>query len=349
MKKTIKKLTIRDLISGYKDSGNDGVVAFDGLLDVRPAYQREFIYKDKQRNAVIDTVLQTAPLNNMYWVLSKEGKYEQLDGQQRTISICQYVTGEFTFNGVYFHTLPKSQQENFLNYELQLYICEGTETEKYSWFERINIAGAVLTKQELRNGIFVGTWLSDAKEFFSKPNCPAYKKGKNYLKGSAIRQDYLETAIKWATNSTKEDNVKRYMSEHQFDKNAKPLYEHFEKVVNWTEKLFPTYRNEMKGVDWGALYAEHKDEIFDTEMLEGEVRTLMTDDTVTNNKGIYPYLITRDTKYLNIRAFSNAEKRKVYEQQEGVCSHCYDKFDINEMQGDHIEPFSRGGRTVIEN
>ena len=70
-------------------------MAYSEKLDVRPPYQREFVYKDKQRDAVIDTVTKGFPLNVMYWAVRDDGNYEIIDGQQRTISICQYVDGEF--------------------------------------------------------------------------------------------------------------------------------------------------------------------------------------------------------------------------------------------------------------
>jgi hypothetical protein len=68
-------ITIRDLVAGYKDeSDQEGpVVGYGGKLDIRPAYQREFIYGEKERNEVIRTVRRNFPLNTMYWVVSDDG------------------------------------------------------------------------------------------------------------------------------------------------------------------------------------------------------------------------------------------------------------------------------------
>ena len=104
----LHEITIRELANGYQDNAEGGVVAFGGKLDVRPPYQREFVYKDKQRDAVITTVNQGFPLNVMYWADKGDGTYEVIDGQQRTISICQYVNGDFSYNLSYFHSLPSS-------------------------------------------------------------------------------------------------------------------------------------------------------------------------------------------------------------------------------------------------
>ena len=70
MKIEMQKIKIRDLVDNYLDSQDNGVVAFHGLLNVRPAFQREFIYKDEQRNEVMRTVKKGFPLNVMYWAVS---------------------------------------------------------------------------------------------------------------------------------------------------------------------------------------------------------------------------------------------------------------------------------------
>ena len=193
MKIELKEISIRDVVNGYADKNENGIYGFDGKLNIRPAYQREFVYKDKQRDAVIETISKKFPLNVMYWVKNEDETYELLDGQQRTISICEYVNGSFSLNFQYFHNLTDGEKEQILNYKLMIYICEGTDREKLDWFKIINIAGEKLTEQELRNAIYTGTWLNDAKRYFSKTNCPAYGIGSNYVKGSPIRQDYLET------------------------------------------------------------------------------------------------------------------------------------------------------------
>ena len=99
------EVTVRDLTKGYEDRDEGGVYGYGGKLDIRPPYQREFIYKDKQRDAVIDTITKDFPLNVMYWAVRDDGNFEVIDGQQRTISVCQYVNGDFSFMFKYFHNL----------------------------------------------------------------------------------------------------------------------------------------------------------------------------------------------------------------------------------------------------
>ena len=341
----LKEIAVRDVVKGYINNDEEGVIGYDGKLNIRPKYQREFVYKDKERDAVIDTLRKEFPLNVMYWVDNGDDTYEVLDGQQRTISICEYVNGSFSINYQYFHNLEVDEQEQILNYKLMVYFCKGTDKEKLDWFKTINIAGAELTDQELRNAIYKGEWLTDAKRHFSKNGCPAYSIGSDYLTGTAIRQDYLETAIKWLSNG----KIEEYMAIHQHDPNANELWLYFQSVINWVKVVFPKYRKEMKGIEWGELYNEYKDTAFDSSKLEEQIKTLMMDEDVTSKKGIYLYLLTGKEKYLSIREFSPAQKREAYERQKGICSKCKEHFELSEMEGDHITPWHEGGKTDVKN
>lgn len=353
MKIELQKITIREVVNDYKDGAEEGVVAYGGKLDVRPKYQREFVYKDKQRDAVLDTIKKGFPLNVMYWMVREDGGYELLDGQQRTISIGQYVSGDFSLEDRYFHNLTKEEQDQILNYELMIYFCEGTDKERLGWFKTINIAGEKLTDQELRNAVYTGPWLSDAKLKFSKSNCAGYllaNDGGALLTGSPIRQEYLETALSWINN----EEVAGYMAKHQHDKNANELWEYFQNVIAWVRKTFTNHRKEMAHVNWGELYNEFKDKKLDSKKLEAEIAKLMQDEDVTKKSGIYPYVLTRQEKYLSIRAFNDKMKREAYERQDGICPHCKGenkkkKWEIEEMEADHVTPWHEGGKTTAEN
>jgi hypothetical protein len=281
----------------------------------------------------------------MYWVVSGDNEYEVLDGQQRTISICEYVAGSYSINYQYFHNLEEEEKEQILNYNLMIYFCEGDDREKLDWFQTINIAGEKLTDQELRNAIYTGPWLTDAKRYFSRTGCPANDIGRDYLRGSSIRQDYLETAIEWINNG----NVTEYMAAHQHDKNANELWLYFQAVINWIILTFPNYRREMKGVNWGSLYNQFKETQLDIDALETLIVQLMQDEDVTKKSGVYPFVLTKEERLLNIRAFSDRQKREGYERQKGICPNCNKHFDIESMEADHIRPWSRGGKTISEN
>lgn len=339
----LREIKVRDLTNGYEDNQEDGVIGFNKQLDIRPPYQREFIYKDKQRDAVINTITKDFPLNVMYWAVREDGNFEIIDGQQRTISICQYVDNDFSINDLAFHNLPNDKQEQILEYKIMVYFCEGTDSEKLEWFRTINIAGEKLTSQELRNAVYSGSWVTDVKRYFSKSNRP--KIGDEYLSGSANRQEYLETAIDWISKG----NIEDYMSKNQQEPNANELWLYFQSVINWIKATFPIYRKEMKGLKWGFMYNDFKDQKFDSRKLEEQITNLMLDEEVQNKKGIYYYVLTDQEKYLNIRAFSEKQKREAYERQKGVCVMCKKHFEISKMEADHIDPWHEGGKTIPEN
>ena len=342
----LKEITIQELSDGFEDNNEDGVIGFGGKLDIRPPYQREFIYKDKQRDAVINTITKNFPLNVMYWAVREDGTFEVIDGQQRTISICQYVDGDFAFQNRYFHNLKADEKEKILNYTLMVYVCSGTESEKLEWFKTINIAGEKLTEQELRNAVYTGSWVSDAKRYFSKSGCVAYNIGSDYLNGSPIRQEFLETAIDWIS----EGKIENYMATHQHDPNATALWLYFQSVITWVNATFTVKRKKfMKGIQWGLFYNKYKDVVFDTKAIEEETARLIADDEVEKKSGIYAYILTKDERYLGIRTFSDSVKQKVYENQKGICPICKNHFDISEMEGDHITPWVEGGKTIEEN
>ena len=355
MKIELHEIPVRDVFDGYKDSADNGVVGYGGRLNIRPAFQREFIYNGKQRDEVIRTIIKKFPLNVMYWVKDDNGDFELLDGQQRTISICQYVNGDFSIKKTSedfpkgFHNLTKDEQDEILDYKLMVYICEGTVKERLEWFEIINIAGEKLNQQEIRNANFTGEWLTEAKKYFSKNGCPAYQLASDYLSGSAIRQDYLQTVLKWIS-ARDGIEIDDYMGQHQHDTNCVELWLYFQNVINWVQATFPTFRKKlMCGQDWGIFYNKYGKNIYDPKALEQRIAELLDDDDVTNQRGIYEYLLDGQEKHLSIRAFSQKDKQTAYARQKGICVKCKKHFEIGEMQADHIKPWSKGGQTIAKN
>lgn len=349
----MKSVKISELIAGYEDKAEQGVRGYGGKLNIRPAFQREFIYKEKQRNEVINTVRNNFPLNTMYWAVAGDG-FELMDGQQRTVSICQYVSGDFSVevdgSPRYFNNLTTERQNQILDYELSVYVCEGTEDEKLDWFKIINIAGEKLSDQELRNAIYTGPWLADAKRWFSKTGAPAIRDGRDKLvNGSPIRQEVLEAALDWHSGG----KIESYMSAHQHDKDAQELWQYWQAVFDWVKRVFPNQDSAraklMKGLSWGKFYNKHKDDKLNAAELEQRIIKLIDDDEVESKRGIYEYLLTGNENSLNLRAFDEKTKQKIYAKQQGICPVCKKEFEIVGMEADHIIPWSKGGKTIAEN
>lgn len=361
MKIELHKIPVRDVVKGYEETADGGVIGYGGKLNIRPAFQREFVYNEKQRNEVIKTVNKNFPLNIMYWVKNSDGTFEMLDGQQRTISICQYVNSYFTLGEKdgelddrrTFINLSDEEKNKILDYELTIYICEGDDKEKLDWFEVINIAGVELTHQELRNAIYSCEWTTDAKKYFSKNNCPAQAEFGKYLSGQRIRQDFLETALKWICNRDNLEDVADYMNIQKANgtKTAEELWNYFEEIFAWVQKIFPKYRKEMKGLQWGILYNKYGKNDYSDKNFEPRISELMADFDVTKKSGIYEYLLDgeKNEKFLSIRQFDERTKATIYEQQGGKCAICGKSFDISEMHADHKKAWSKGGKTVAEN
>jgi hypothetical protein len=373
----IKRVSIKivDLCDGYKnDSEEDierGVYAYHGKLCVRPAFQRMFVYDKKQENAVIDTALKGFPLNIMYWVDNGDGTYDCLDGQQRTISLCNFVDGISSFQApwlkdnarIYIHTLKRIDPDlyaKFMNYELEVYICRGTKAEQMEWFKTINIAGEELYPQELRNASYVSRWLTDAKRYFSKANasstakCPAERLGGQYTNKNANRQEILEQVISWRIGSKEDVDICNYMEAHINDKDASDLWNYFNNVINWiTTVFYETYDKGMATVNWGKLYNDYHTEDFDADEISEKFNELMmykaTKELDISVAKICEYCITRDETLLKHREFNEAQKTTMYNQQCGICPDCGKHYLKAEMHAHHIVPWYNGGVTELAN
>ena len=349
---------IRDLVDKFIDNGDEGVVGYGGNLDIRPPYQREFIYGPSDQETVIDSVVNGFPLGIMYWAVKEDGRLEVLDGQQRILSICNYYKNKFGLKQgkkpIFYDNLSqdKSLEKRFLDYELDVYFCDGAQQEKLAWFNRINIAGKELTKQEVRNAAFTGPWLESAKRYFSKSTSSVDNFSK-YLLGTKNRQAYLETAIKWASEfEFGKTDIEGYMAKHQFDDDAEDMWRYFLRVMTWIEHIFIKYRASMKGIQWGSLYNSYGKWAIDnlnSDDVEKKVSEMMKHPDIQDRKGIYLYIFDRDEKHLNIRAFEEVDRIAKYEEQSGKCNMCGKEFKLEEMHADHIVPFSKGGMTEYDN
>ena len=357
---TIKQIevTVGDIARGYINSEEQGVRGYGGQLDIRPPYQREFIYNEKEQQAVISTVLKGYPLNVRYWVRRSEDAecpYEVMDGQQRTLSLCEYVDGKFAYDFKNFFNQPADIQKLILDYPLTIYLCEGEPSEKLEWFKTINIAGKPLNEQEINNAVYAGPFVTDAKRHFSKSNCGAYRLGKDLVNGTPIRQEFLKKALEWMaeheTREGKPQSVVGYMAEHQHDPNANNLWTYFQNVLNWTITNFDLkkFKKIMKGLNWALYYDKYHSTTLDTADLASRISKLILDSDVQKQVGIIPYVLTGDERHLDLRGFPEDIKLAVWEKQHHICPSCQKEFDYEFMEGDHITPWREGGRTVIEN
>lgn len=376
METRLEQFTVRQICEGfvYNEYEGKGLFGLSGRLTIQPEYQRNYIYADGKRDvAVIDSVLRGYPLGLLYFNKVGEDRYEVLDGQQRITSLGRFVTKPYNlavkWNGREFKmfSLPEDLKEKVLDTKLLVYICEGTETEIRDWFETINIVGVPLLKQERRNAIYSGPFVTKCKEVFSNTsNTDAKHKWSCYIKGAINRQDFLERALDWVSHG----DIDKYMSDHRYDNDISELKDYFNAVITWIDNTFLGTKSEMQGLEWGRLYDKYHSTPYDPKKVWERVEELFKDvaDKVINNaSGIFEYVLggEQDTKLLNVRIFDDRTIKAVYERQtaeakaKGIsnCPHCAMGHEANarkiwalkDMDADHVAAWSKGGATSMEN
>ncbi len=375
MKTTLRTdITVGAVCDGfvYNELEGKGLFGLSGRLTIQPEYQRNYIYKDMNREAaVIDSVLAGYPLGLIYFVKNEDGSLEVLDGQQRITSLGRFVTHKFTIidrDGApqYFKGLNEEEQRKILDTHLLIYECEGTESEIKKWFETINIAGVPLNRQELNNAIYSGPFVTAAKKVFSNSQNQMLQVWTKYVRGDVKRQEILERDLDWVS-SAQGKNIGKYMSEHRNDGNINELQTYFNSVMDWIDGVFVDVLPEMRGLEWGRLYESYHNTPYSRTAVHGRLEALYGDECVSDKRGIFEYILggEKEKKMLNIRVFDDATKKRVYARQtadaesKGVsnCPLCAigennnrtKIWKLNEMDADHVTAWSKGGETTEEN
>ena len=367
----LTEVTIEEICKGfqYSELEGKGLFGWGGKLVIQPEYQRNYIYADGKRDvAVVDSLIKGYPIGLLYFVKAADGKFEVLDGQQRITSVGRFLTEKFAYPGAdgherNFSSLPADLKEKLLKTPLTIYICEGEESEIKEWFKTINIAGIPLNEQELLNAIYSGPFVSAAKEEFSNSMKPLLQKWKAYIKGNEKRQEILAEALRWVSRG----DIDGYMAKHRFDKGITELKTYFSTVIDWAGTVFTGVEDEMCGLDWGRLYETYHANAYDPDAVWTRVKELYADEFVRNRKGIFEFVLggEKDTRLLDVRVFEPKETKAVYAKQtadaekKGVsnCPLCAVGHDanakriwkFNEMDADHVTPWSKGGATDIKN
>lgn len=375
-----KDLTVRELVRGFREDSTTGrVVAFDGILNVRPEYQREFIYSPERQQSVIETIMKGYPLNVMYWAKTDDG-FELMDGQQRTMSICRFhdmqqiipTMDNGQVRNFTIDEFDEKSKETFYNYPVTVYICDGSEKEKMDWFRVINSEGLTLTQQEMRNAIYTSPWVTDAKKYFSDPkgsgmlseghlsNGHVYGDYVNVTSGASsekenavVRQKLLEIVLEWACDKHQLETgqkitIEEYMRAHKKEKNATALWRYFEDVMEWTRDMFPTYNKIMKKIPWGMLYNRYHEAA--VENSDEKANQIIADsDELKNTSKAYEAVLTGNMKLLQPRSFDERDKNWAYKKQNHRCAICGNEFELDQMDADHIIPWSKGGTTTRDN
>lgn len=130
-------------------------------------YQRQFIWKDKEKCFFIESILMGLPIPFMFFADTKDGRIEIVDGAQRTQTLIQFVQNDLELNGLNvltetngfrFKDLDPAIQRRFMNTNIRVVFLEEGTTEKVRQeiFKRINTGGISATPTETRRGSFEG-------------------------------------------------------------------------------------------------------------------------------------------------------------------------------------------------
>lgn len=369
----LEKYLVRDLVEGfvYSELEGKGLFGLSGRLTIQPEYQRAYVYSEKKKEApVIASLLKGYPLGLVYFNTLPDGNFEVLDGQQRITSIGRFVTNKFSIidddgREQIFSGLPEDKKEKILESTILVYECSGTESEIRQWFQTINTAGVPLNDQELLNAVYSGPFVTAGKAEFSNSQNANVRKWSAYIKGSVLSQDYWERALEWVSGD--KSNIGGYMSKHRFDSSIGEVKTYFTSVIDWVSSVFDSVEDEMRGLDWGRLYVTYHATAYNPKSLDARVRALYGDPYVKNRRGIWEYVLggERDTKLLEVRVFDDAIKKSVYSKQTSaadksvlsncpLCAHGNDAnkskiWSLEEMDADHVEAWSKGGATSVDN
>ena len=346
MKAETRKISIRELTDGtysvnedgtlvdYESAGNAedfGALAMNGTLVVRPSYQRNFVWSLRQQQKLIESILKGWMINPL--VFAKVGDhYECVDGQQRTLSLCNYRYNLIDYlDNAPFANHSKKHQDAFLDYELDVRIVEyDNDVEKIEHFTAINQPITVLTRQELRNATYNGTFVESLKDWFGRRTCKMKRNGfaDKYIKLTDVRngvtydkvdrQELTEIAILWTLVLTDDDLygrlmmsgnkdhsldvdkdeiydtlIRNYMRAHKDDFNANEVVNNFMNIITWIDNTFGSFtNNQMRNVkNWAYLYRTYKNVKFDTVRMSSQLRSLMSDPEIHHKHSIPEFLL----------------------------------------------------------
>ena len=353
MQYEIKNVSIKEFINGYNKE-KETTECIDKKIHLSNVYQREYFYDEGKQEKLINSIIYGYPIGPIYVFEDQEDKESCLlvDGKQRLYTILKFINGDFPIRinekTFFYYGFSENLKEILLDYSLSVYIVQGwTDAELKTFIEKTNTAGFSYNEQEARNIMYCGPWLADAKNYFVK-SPKKEQPWEKYLNGRRDRSDYLQIAIKWVSDNENLP-IDKYMAMHVSDEDANQLIDDFRNIVEWVSSTFPVFRREMTGLDWGRLYKENKDKKLDPIQLEKELVELFTNPELVKFKGVYQYVLTKDEQSLDLRVFSESQKRTMYERQNKKCNSCGKEFPIEKLEAHHIVEWQDGGRTIIDN
>ena len=188
------------------------IMKADDELDLRPEYQRNFVFDKRKASRLIESILLEVPIPALYFAEEANGKFSVIDGQQRLTSFLSFVDGKFPVGKGYtdfaltgleiltelnkktFADLEQSLQAKIKSTALHTVIIknESDEEAKFEIFERLNTGSVKLNEDEIRNSVYRGPYidlldeLSNYDKFENLVRKPNYK-NRMFYRGMILR------------------------------------------------------------------------------------------------------------------------------------------------------------------
>lgn len=181
---------------------------------INPEFQRNLVWHPDQKSQFIESIILNIPLPPIYLYQDNKGKYILVDGLQRTTTIRDFYNNSFElsglralpiFNGLYFNQIKEDIQTRIEDKKLLIYVIKPSMPLYivYDIFNRINTGGTQLTRQEIRNCIFIGKSTELLKQLSEK--------------------EYFKVAIDWGISERRmkdREAVLRFLAFKLFDYNS---------------------------------------------------------------------------------------------------------------------------------
>ena len=329
--------------------------------------QRNIVYDAEKQALVIDSLYKGIPLPAFYLWQREDGKLEVLDGKQRIEAIKKFKQGNLLYEGKSWknYAYDSDLQQVLDETELTMIICSGDEEKKREIFKRINTLGVALSRFEVLNGLYHGEYIEGLNYYFANdvnirkvlPNASVDRGDNKYRLLEYLY--YVRNNSVFPKRSELDDYVQEHKDESFNDevKKIKPYIGFIRDVFGDASKIGNVlkFKLAVKYIKDRTIWQQHKDEIIKEcnafiksegyrlssskeEDIEAMILGIVKDLHVDPKR-----LFTADDK-TKLLAEQKPDERGLYE-----CTKCHQHFAADELTVDHINPWSKGGRTVLTN
>lgn len=153
---TTKAFSLRDVVDQISDQE----------IDLAPDFQREYVWKDRQRTRLVESILLGIPLPAFYFNQAIDGTYQVVDGVQRLSTICLFMQDKHriigadleyltNIDGLLYSQLDAVLQRRLRGTQIVVHIIEPQTPDevKFDIFNRVNTLGSPLSAQEIRHAM----------------------------------------------------------------------------------------------------------------------------------------------------------------------------------------------------